>query len=214
MIDFLLTHWGETSAFLVAVIGLLKVIQQKKKKEIINLKVIDLANHDVFDTLNRVVYEVKVQRYYTHGKYDRVKTRMCLDFTKSKSYHCSKHMKSVLGIKNIDSMHPEELRVIITELQNEMHSDYIKAIKTLWLSKGIKEEEVDYVIFLFEKFRFDVVSSFSHRINAIFGSSFHTSNFEKILAVFDMWAMGIDLLPRDMHTTFENLNGIFKDIKY
>jgi len=26
--------------------------------------------------------------------------------------------------------------------------------------------------------------------------------------------MGIDLLPRDMSTTFESLNGKFKDIKY
>ena len=29
-----------------------------------------------------------------------------------------------------------------------------------------------------------------------------------------MWAMGVDLLPKDMQTTFENLNGKFKDIKY
>ena len=35
-----------------------------------------------------------------------------------------------------------------------------------------------------------------------------------MLAVFEMWAMGIDLLPRDMLTTFESLNGKFKDIKY
>jgi len=35
-----------------------------------------------------------------------------------------------------------------------------------------------------------------------------------VLAIFDMWAMGIDLLPKDMQTTFENLNGTFKDIKY
>ena len=35
-----------------------------------------------------------------------------------------------------------------------------------------------------------------------------------MLAVLEMWAMGIDLLPRDMSTTFESLNGKFKDIKY
>jgi hypothetical protein len=29
-----------------------------------------------------------------------------------------------------------------------------------------------------------------------------------------MWAMGIDLLPRDMQTTFESLNGKFKNLKY
>jgi hypothetical protein len=29
-----------------------------------------------------------------------------------------------------------------------------------------------------------------------------------------MWAFGIDMLPRDMQTTFETLNGRFKKIKY
>ena len=138
---------------------------------------------------------------------------MCLDFTKSKSEHCTKHMKRVLNTKSIDTMTSDELQHIITESQNEMHSDYIAAVKRLWLSKDIKVEDVDHVIFLFEKFRFDVVSSFSHRIKAIFGSSFHETNFDKMLAVFDMWAMGIDLLPRDMHTTFENLNRLVEQIK-
>ena len=107
-----------------------------------------------------------------------------------------------------------ELKNFIIEAQNLMHKDYVKNTKNLWLSKGIPEEDVDHVIHLFETFRYDVVSSFEHRIESIFGSPFHRTNFEKTLAVFDMWAMGIDLLPRDMQVTFEGLNGKFKNIKY
>jgi hypothetical protein len=59
-----------------------------------------------------------------------------------------------------------------------------------------------------------VVSSFDHRIAATFGSGFNRTNFDIMLEVFSMWAMGIDLLPRDMQITFENLNGRFKNIKY
>ena len=67
---------------------------------------------------------------------------------------------------------------------------------------------------LFEKFRYDVVNSFDHRIAAAFGSGFNRTNFDIMLSVFEMWAMGIDLLPKDMKTTFESLNGTFKSINY
>ena len=174
----------------------------------------DLKHHDVFNTLERAVYEVKIQKYYTHKEYDAVKTRMCYDFTKNKSVSCGRLMRKFLERKDVDYMRVDSLKNLIINLQNEMHTDYIKTTTDLWLAKGIDEGDVRHVVHLFEKFRYDVVSSFSHRIEAIFGSSFQVNNYERVLAIFDMWAMGIDLLPKDMQTTFENLNGTFKDIKY
>tara|TARA_R110000803_G_scaffold11670_3_gene34710 strand:+ start:3606 stop:3980 length:375 start_codon:yes stop_codon:yes gene_type:complete len=123
-------------------------------------------------------------------------------------------MKDIIKTKGISEMSTDTLKKLILERQTQMHTHYVKEIRTLWLSRGISPENVDHVISLFEGFRFDVVQSFEHRISAIFGSSFHPNNFERILAVFDMWSMGIDLLPKDMKTTFETLNGKFKDIDY
>ena len=174
----------------------------------------DLKHHDVFNTLDRAVYEVKIQKYYTHKEYDAVKTRMCYDFTKNKSVSCGRLMRRFVERKDVDYMRVDSLKNLIINLQNEMHTEYIKTTTDLWLAKGIDEKDVRHVVHLFEKFRYDVVSSFSHRIEAIFGSSFQVNNYERVLAIFDMWAMGIDLLPKDMQTTFENLNGTFKDIKY
>ena len=177
-------------------------------------KINTLKHHDIFNALDRVVYEVKVQRYYTEKEYDAVKTRMCYDFTKNKSVVCGEFMKEFVGRKDVDKMKVDSLKNAIIDLQNDMHAEYIDRTSRLWLSKGIKEDDVRHVVHLFEKFRYDVVSSFSHRIEAIFGSSFQVNNYERVLAIFDMWAMGIDLLPKDMQTTFENLNGKFKNIKY
>ena len=53
-----------------------------------------------------------------------------------------------------------------------------------------------------------------NRIDGIFASSYHKNNFEKILACYEMYAMGIDLLAKDMLTTFEALNGRFTNINY
>lgn len=186
------------------------IFSKKEKKRLI----IDLENHDVFSTLDRVRNEVANLKFYTHGEYDKVKTRMCYDFTKHKSIKCSARMLEIVRAKNIDTMDRDKLKKLILLEQGDMHREYIKAIRIEWDLKGVSPQDVDYVIHLFEKFRYDVIVSFEHRINSIFGSTYNKDNFALMLAVLEMWAMGIDLLPRDMSTTFESLNGKFKDIKY
>ena len=177
-------------------------------------KISYLKNHDVFDALKRAKGEVKIMRFYTHGEYDIVKSNMCYDFTAHKALHCELKMSELLNISEMDTMPLDRLRHLITNSQNEMHVNYINAIRNDWLSRGIDKDDVNHVVHMFEKFRYDVVSSFQHRITSVFGSGFHRTNFEIVLAIYDMWAMGVDLLPRDMQTTFENLNGKFKDINY
>ena len=186
------------------------IFKKKEKKRLI----IQLENHDVFSTLVRVRNEVANLKFYTHGEYDKIKTRMCYDFTKHKSIKCSVRMLELIRTKGIDTMDRDELKKLILDEQNYMHREYIKSIRIEWDLKGVDPQDVDYVIHLFEKFRYDVIVSFEHRINSIFGSSYNKDNFSLMLAVLEMWAMGIDLLPRDMSTTFESLNGKFKDIKY
>ena len=179
-----------------------------------NVKISALVDHDIFSTFSRVVGEVSNIRFYTRNEYDKTKSRMCHDFARQKAISCQFLMKDIIHTKGISEMSTDTLKKLILERQAQMHTHYVKEIRTLWLSKGISPSNVDHVITLFEGFRFEVIQSFEHRISAIFGSSFHPNNFERILAVFDMWAMGIDLLPKDMKTTFETLNGKFKDIDY
>ena len=183
------------------------IFSKKEKKRLI----IGLENHDVFSTLDRVRNEVANLKFYTHGEYDKVKTRMCYDFTKHKSIKCSARMLEIVRTKDIDTMDRDKLKKFILIEQGDMHREYIKAIRIEWDLKGVSPQDVDYVIHLFEKFRYDVIVSFEHRINSIFGSTYNKDNFALMLAVLEMWAMGIDLLPRDMSTTFESLNGKFKD---
>ena len=177
-------------------------------------KVAELKSHDIFNTMTRVRNEVANMKFFTHGEYDKVKTRMCYDFTKNKTIKCAVRIEEMLSTKNIDTISRDELKKLIFQEQDQMHIDYIRAVRVEWDLRGIDPRDVDYVIHLFEKFRYDVIVSFEHRINSIFGSSYNKDNFTLILAVLEMWAMGIDLLPRDMLTTFESLNGKFKDINY
>jgi len=177
------------------------------------LTIQSLEHHDVFNTCARVEKKVSFMKFYTHGEYDVSKSKMCKDFVKYKIKVCSESFADILK-QDIESMKSDEFKMFIIETQSQMHIDYIEAIEKDWRGKGISEEDIKYIIELFEKFRYDVVKAFEYRINSIFSTTSHKNNTRRLLAIFEMWAFGIDMLPRDMRTTFENLNGRFKEINY
>ena len=177
------------------------------------LNIEDLKHHDLFNTCIRVEKEVYLMKFYTHGKYDITKSRMCKDFTKHKINVCYRGFEKILE-QDIEKMTPDEFKKYILKQQNKMHETYIDKISEDWRQRGISEEDIRYVIDLFETFRYDVVKAFEYRINSIFSTTNHHNNKRRLLAIFEMWAFGIDILPRDMQTTFEGLNGRFKEIKY
>ena len=204
--------------FIVIILGILvyyfhkdisKLIGKKEVKEDIK----DLKSHNLFSTLTRVKNEAMFLKFFSHGKYDVTKSKMCSDFVKFKCDVCSLRFSEFLDAE-IDKLSTDELKNIVLSDMWAMHNEYINQIKIHWLSKGIKSEDIDYAIELFEKFRHDVVLSFQHRIDAIFSCEHYNNNFKKILATYEMYAMGIDLLPKDLLTTFETINGKFADIKY
>ena len=204
--------------FIVIIFGILvyyfhkdisKLIGKKEVKEDIK----DLKSHNLFSTLARVKNEAMFLKFYSHGKYDITKSKMCSDFVKFKCDVCSLRFSDFLD-NEIDKLSSDELKNIVLSDMWAMHNEYINQIKIHWLSKGLKSEDIDYAIELFERFRHDVVLSFQHRIDAIFSCEHYNNNFKKILATYEMYAMGIDLLPKDLLTTFETINGKFADIKY
>ena len=220
MFDFL-THINLPPylLFIVIVLGISTYYFHKDISKLITRKwskendIKDLKSHDIFNTLQRVKQDVSHMKFYTNGVFDANKSRMCSDFAKFKCNVCSDSFVEFL-YNDFSKISSDELKQLVLSEMWGMHREYIKQIRAFWLEKGISNEDVDYVIELFEKFRYDVVVSFQNRINGIFSSSYHKNNFEKILACYEMYSMGIDLLPKDMLTTFEALNGRFANIKY
>lgn len=177
------------------------------------LTIKSLEHHDIFNTCVRVEKEVSFMKFYTYGEYDISKSKMCKDFVKYKIKLCTESFNNILK-DDIESMKSDEFKMYIIDAQSQMHINYIGAIVDEWRDKGIAEDDIKYVVDLFEKFRYDVVKAFEYRINSIFSTTSHKNNTRRLLAIFEMWAFGIDMLPRDMQTTFETLNGRFKEINY
>lgn len=183
----------------------------KRKEKVQDIK--SLKSHDLFSTLQRVKQEAMFLKFYSHGAFDETKSRMCTDFVKFKSDVCNEKFDEFLN-HDFTKLSSDELkRLTLSSLWN-MHQIYIDKIKTNWLSKGIKKDDVDYVIQLFESFRYPVIIGFQHRVDAIFSCEHYDNHFKKILACYNIFSFGIDLLPKDLQDTFEAINGKFSNIKY
>jgi hypothetical protein len=155
------------------------------------LTINSLQHHDLFNTCVRVEKEVSLMKFYSHGQYDIIKSKMCKDFVKYKIKICTKGFEDILKV-NIEGITPDAFKKYIVDAQNKMHVDYINAIREDWRGRNISEDNIKYVVELFETFRYDVVKAFEYRINSIFSSTSHTNNTRRLLAVFEMWAFGID----------------------
>ena len=183
----------------------------KSKEKVQDIK--SLKSHDIFPTLERVKREALFLKFFSHGKYDETKSRMSSDFVKFKCDVCYEKFEDFLD-NDFSKLSSDELKQLILASLWNMHEIYIDKIRTHWLSKGISKEEVDYVIELFEVFRHGVVLGFQHRTEAIFSCEHYDTHFSKILACYNVYAFGIDLLPKDLQDTFEAINGKFTNIKY
>ena len=185
------------------------LIKRKEKPQEIK----SLKSHDLFSTLQRVKQEAMFLKFYSHGLFDETKSRMCTDFVKFKSDVCNEKFEEFLN-HDFTKLSSDELKQLTLSSLWNMHQIYIDKIRTNWLSKGIKKDDVDYVIQLFESFRYPVVIGFQHRVDAIFSCEHYDNHFKKILACYNIFSFGIDLLPKDLQDTFEAINGKFSNIKY
>lgn len=183
----------------------------KPKEKVQDIK--SLKSHDIFSTLQRVKQEAMFLKFFSHGKYDETKSRMSGDFVRFKCEICYDKFQTFLD-HDFSKLSSDELKQLILSSLWNMHSKYVNEIKNHWIDRGIEKKDVDYVIELFELFRHGVVVGFQHRVEAIFSCEHYDSHFKKILACYNIFAFGIDLLPKDLQDTFESINGKFANIKY
>lgn len=165
-------------------------------------KIAELENHDVFITCDRAKQDVKMIDFYTDGCYDLKKKNLCSSFTAYKTDTCKERISKLTQME-LYKKPKQSLKKFLLEEQSDIHREYIELIRADWKNRGMNNEEIDLIINMFESTRIDAIKMFESRIDSIFGNSYYSNNFHRLLAVFEMWAGGIELLPRDMKITFE-----------
>ena len=190
-----------------------------KKPQTIHLEVEkltfdDLNAHDLFNVIEGVRSSIKFHRFSN----DDVKTEVFHDFINIMLDEIKNSLKVLIVQVNIlDSLHDakrDELKQVIMSKLSSVVENYCKDAEVHFINKGLPRKDAEYVVALFEEWRGETRRSINDRINAIFASSFHQTNFARTLAVYELISVSVSLIPKDGIRSFEQMNGRLKNIKY
>ena len=173
----------------------------------------DLKNHDVFNAIEQTRYDIKRTFFKTSGEIDRNKTRIFCDFMNFKLDAISKNFD--LFLSKVDNKTPkDQVKKMLLDMLSDTVDEYTQKTRKHFLDKKLSVDDCDYIINLFEEWRFDTIKSLVSRVNNIFASDFHSNNFERLLASFEVSSMAIELITKDGVCSFNEMNGRFKRIVY
>jgi hypothetical protein len=177
----------------------------------------DLSYHDLFS----VIFEVKsaIKRYhFAEEDGGETKTRIFHDFLNIMLNEIFENMKQL--IQTISAQHKagdvsrDELKQTIRKSLNVIVDNYCMKGEHHLIDKGLTKADATYVVELFENWRSETRASINSRIDAMFASSFHTTNFQRTLAVYELISVSVSLIPKDGIRSFKEMNGKFKTIQY
>jgi len=177
----------------------------------------DLLYHDLFS----VIFEVKST--VKHHQFDdedggETKTRVFHDFINIMLEEIHDSMKRLVTMIAMQHKNGEvsrdELKQLIRKTLNSIVDEYCTKGEYHLIDKGLNKKDAEYVVELFEKWRAETRASVNARMDAIFASSFHTTNFHRTLAIYELISVSVSLIPKDGIRSFESMNGKFKTIQY
>jgi hypothetical protein len=171
----------------------------------------NLLNHDLFSLINRVkniaIYEIEFE-------YDEVKTFVFRDFVKIKINSIDKFTKEFIEKGKFDKLTKAEFDKKVSDLITDIISSYNKGAHSHFISHGMTKEQADHVINIFNKWHSDTVKAVYSRTDSVISSAYYRSNYMKVVAILEIFAIAVELTISDGVKSFNELNGYFKKIDY
>jgi hypothetical protein len=171
----------------------------------------DLKNHDVFSELETFK---SFRKTFMHGdEVDKTKTKVFNDFLMLKLEGTSDTMLLILKEVNCKMTRAEVKRVVhhrFTRCNERLEVN----IRETFSAKGVSDEQAALLVGKFFTIRQNAMARYAKRIDSVFACDFYETNFQLVLAIFEIVAFEIDDIIENIVRTFESVNGLFAEIDY
>jgi hypothetical protein len=218
ILETISTSWGESvlATVLLTVIILAYIFKDSipklfYKKTKFNYNISDLEMHDLFTELEH--YKSFMHEFKSYHLIDKTKTKVFKDFLDIKMQETSDNLKAICKIAD-NSMKRAELKHLILEQFNYCNVCLEKNLKQRFLEKGLSMEISEIVINKFFHIRQSTMDKYERRIESVFACDFYETNFQLILAVYEMVTFEIDEIVNQIVRAFESVNGMFFELEY
>jgi len=179
---------------------------------------VKFINHNIFTTIEEVRQDIKRANFFIDKDekiHDITKETMFVDFMNNKLNAIGDQTKTFIEKEdNLVKLSKTELANSVMVLVNNIISEYTIKTKEDFINNGVKVADADYIIDLFEEWRYDTVKAMKHRLESLFSSEFHTTNHSIILGLLEVFSFSILLIPKDGILSFNVFNGKFAKLKY
>jgi hypothetical protein len=169
-----------------------------------------LKYHDVFNTItfnqSLVIDKIKFKK-------DPVKTEIFKDFINIRLKYLRKECYKLIDDKSYKGS-PEQFKSLVKNSITEGLRDTRDNTEDLLLDKGLSKEQVAFMLYLFDEWHGPIHDSVQNRIDAVFQNGYYKTNFQKLIAIFEVFAMEVELTTTNGIKSFESVNGYFKSVKH
>ena len=181
---------------------------KKQNKKV--LKIEKLEHHRFFNTCDRVEYDISKMEFNTNGVADKAKSRMMHELITIKCDTMKREFKSLLLTRGIDSWGSYELQHEFKTTLGGVVEQYNKTVYDKFLQWGVTPEDATYLIDSYEDYRSCMVEGFAASIDSILMNPDYSNNFDKVNTLMELCSLAIFVIPRDVQSVFEQVNGRFE----
>jgi len=171
----------------------------------------DLLLHDLFFELERRKGYTKEFRSY--HVLDETKTKVFKDFIDIKLDNTSISLKQIVQ-EYKKGMSKAELKSLVFSKFDECNKCLENRLIKRFTEGGLTLEVSKTIVDKFFEIRNNTLKVYDERIESVFACDFYETNFQLILAVYELVAFEIDGIINETVKAFESVNGLFFELEY
>ena len=193
---------------LISKTSLSKILKETSKNP---YEIFDLLKHDLFNEIDS--YKSHKYEFKTHGKVDITKSKIFNDFLDLKIDSTSKNM-ALICQKATPEMTRQELKYLVNNCFNACNLTLENRLINKFQEKGLNKKDAEIIMNKFYIVRSEVMGKYNKRIDSIFACDFYRTNFDLVLAIYEVIAFEIEDIIDDGVKCFEEINGTFMELEY
>jgi hypothetical protein len=183
----------------------LKNIFKKKTKEVKNIE--DLLVHDFFLSLKELVQKVEQIDFSHKNKLNTFKRKMMIELIVFKKEAIENSFTKILKQQNLMTISSQAFKYTVIGNITTLINIYNKQAVDSYVKMGVSIEDAEFFVNSYESYRQTIIDSFVNRLESICVSKQYSDNYERMLAMFEVLTVAVEVIPRDVKSLYFIING-------